>query len=130
RCHNQRYCQDPECLRQVRRWYAARRKARQRQRSDVKAKHAQDQKARRQQMKSVSQTIENAELAPARGHAAQTFFHSRYVIGQVATNPPPARTATRPATAARCAGRPYAISSIVNASGVLAAPWLAGSSGP
>ena len=32
------------------------------------------EKARRQRVKSASQTVENPELAPARGHAAQTFF--------------------------------------------------------
>jgi hypothetical protein len=74
RCHNQRYCQNPECLREVRRWHAARRQAERRQDADVKAKHAQDEKARRQRVKSASQTVENPELAPARGHAAQTFF--------------------------------------------------------
>jgi len=74
RCHNQRYCQDPECLREVRRWHAARRKARQRQDADVKTKHALEEKARRQLAKSAAQTVENPELAPARGHAAQTFF--------------------------------------------------------
>jgi hypothetical protein len=74
RCHNQRYCQDPECLREVRRWHAARRKARHRQDADVKTKHAQEEKARRRRVKSAVQTVENPELAPARGHAAQTFF--------------------------------------------------------
>ena len=74
RCHNQRYCQDPECLRKVRRWHAARRKARHRRDVDVKIKHAQEEKARRQLAKSASQTVENPKLAPARGHAAQTSF--------------------------------------------------------
>jgi hypothetical protein len=74
RCHNQRYCQDPECLREVRRWHAARRKARHRQDANVKIKHAQQEKARRQLAKSASQTVENPKLAPARGHAAQTLF--------------------------------------------------------
>jgi hypothetical protein len=73
-CHNQRYCQDPECLRKVRRWHAARRKARHRQDVDVKIKHAQEEKARRQLAKSASQTVANPKLAPARGHATQTSF--------------------------------------------------------
>ena len=45
RCWNQRYCQDPECLRQVRRWQAARRQAKRRQDAGVKAQHAQAEKA-------------------------------------------------------------------------------------
>ena len=37
---NQRYCQDPECLRQLRRWQAAQRQARRRQDDAIKAEHA------------------------------------------------------------------------------------------
>jgi hypothetical protein len=74
RCWNQRYCQDPECLRQLKRWQAARRQARRRQDADVKARHAQAQRARRQRARSVSQDGQNAEDAAARGHAAGSFF--------------------------------------------------------
>ena len=74
RCYNQRYCQDPECLREVRRWQAARRKARHRRHADVKIKHAQAEKTRRQRAKAASQTVESPKLPPVRGHAAQTFF--------------------------------------------------------
>ena len=74
RCHNQRYCQDLECLRKVRRWHAARRKAKHRENADVRAKYAHAEKARRQRARSSSQTVENPQIAPARGHAAQTFF--------------------------------------------------------
>ena len=74
RRYNQRYCRDPQCLREVHRWQAARRKAKQRQRPNVKTKHAQDEKARRQRVKVASQTVESPELARARGHAAQTSF--------------------------------------------------------
>ena len=45
---NQRYCQDPECLRLIRRWQAARRQARRRQDDAAKAQHAQAQRVRRQ----------------------------------------------------------------------------------
>ena len=38
---NQRYCQEPECLRQVRQWQAARRQAKHRQAAEAKARHAQ-----------------------------------------------------------------------------------------
>ena len=37
---NQRYCQDPECLREVRRWHAAQRQAKRRKGADAKAEHA------------------------------------------------------------------------------------------
>jgi hypothetical protein len=74
RCRHQRYCQDPECLREVRRWHAARRQGERRQDANVKTRLAQAEKARRQRAESSSQTVENPEFAPARGHAAQTFF--------------------------------------------------------
>ena len=74
RCHHQRYCQHPECLRELRRWYGARRQAERRKDGGVRTEHAHAEKARRQRLKSMSQTVENPELTPARGHAAQTFF--------------------------------------------------------
>ncbi len=67
---NQRYCQDPECRRQVRRWQAARRQARRRQDDAAKTQHAQAQRARRQRAHSRPQAPKNPEVAPARGHAA------------------------------------------------------------
>ena len=38
--------------------------------------------------KSAPKAVENPEVAPARGHAAENFFPSPSVIGQAATNPP------------------------------------------
>jgi hypothetical protein len=86
RCSYQRYCQEPECLRQVRRWQAARRQAERRQNDSVKTRHAQAEKERRQRAKLASQTVEDPEVKPERGHAAKPFFHSRSAIGQAATN--------------------------------------------
>jgi hypothetical protein len=85
RSWNQRYCQDPECRREVDRWQAARRQARRRQHADAKAQHARAEKERRQRAKSTSQTVEDPELTPARGHAAESFFPLRYAIGRAAT---------------------------------------------
>ena len=86
RCWNQRYCQDPECLREINRWLATRRQAKRREADTAKAQHAQAEKARRQQAKSVPKDVQKPELAPARGHAAKTFFSLRYAIGRAATN--------------------------------------------
>jgi hypothetical protein len=83
---NQRYCQDPECLREVNRWLAARRQAERRKAETAKAQHAQAEKARRQQAKSVPKDVPKPELTPARGHAAKTFFPLHYAIGRAATN--------------------------------------------
>ena len=54
----------------------------------VKAQHAQAEKERRQRAKLASQAVENPEVTPARGHAAEPFFPFPYAIGQAATNPP------------------------------------------
>ena len=70
---NQRYCQDPECLRQVRRWQDARRQANRRRDDHVKAQHAQAENERRQRDKTSPKAFETHEVAPARGHAANFF---------------------------------------------------------
>jgi hypothetical protein len=82
---NQRYCQEPECLRLVRRWQAARRQAKHRQDALAKAQHAQAERQRRQQAKSTSQAVQNPEVTSARGHAAEIFFPLPYAIGQAVT---------------------------------------------
>ena len=71
---NQRYCQDPECRRQLRRWQAARRQARRRQNTTAKIQHAQAEHARRQRASSVPQTPKKPPVTPTRGHAAKIFL--------------------------------------------------------
>jgi hypothetical protein len=71
---NQRYCQDPDCRRQLRRWQAARRQARRRQHQAAKTQHAQAERARRQRVASLPQPSTKPEVAPARGHAAKIFL--------------------------------------------------------
>ena len=70
---NQHYCQDPECLRLVRRWQGARRQAKRRLDEAVKAQHAQAQQARRRRGASSPQPSKEPEVAAARGHAARIF---------------------------------------------------------
>ena len=74
RCYHQRYCQHPDCQRELNRWRSARRQAKRREDPNVKTQHAQAEKARRQRAKSLPQTVEKPELAPPRGHIARTFF--------------------------------------------------------
>jgi hypothetical protein len=71
---NQRYCQDPECQRQVRRWQAARRQARRRLDATAKAQHAEAQRARRARGQSLPQGPKDPEVAAARGHAAKILW--------------------------------------------------------
>ena len=70
---NQHYCQDPECLRLVRRWQAAKRQAKRRQDEAVQSEHAEAERARRQRATSSPQAPKPAEIAAARGHAAKIF---------------------------------------------------------
>jgi hypothetical protein len=70
---NQRYCQDPECQRLLRRWQAARRQARRRQHEAAKIEHAEAERARRRRVPSSPQVPNTPEVAAARGHAAKIF---------------------------------------------------------
>jgi hypothetical protein len=114
---NQRYCQDAECLRLVRRWQAARRQARRRQDDSARAQHAEAERARRQRAPSLPQVPKSAEVAAARGHAADFFCPRFCATGRGAMNRPQRRVATRRATAALRAVRRCAGCWIVNASG-------------
>jgi hypothetical protein len=117
RCWNQRYCQDPECQRQVRRWQAARRQAKRRLDAEAKAKHAEAQRLRRQRAQSMPQALKDAEVAVARGHAAKIFFACLCAPGRGATNGRFRRFATRDATAALPAVGRFARFWIGNVSG-------------
>jgi len=70
---NQRYCQDPECLRFVRRWQAAKRQAKRRQDEAAKSEHAEAERARRQRDTSSPQEPKPPDVGAARGHAANIF---------------------------------------------------------
>lgn len=50
-CWNQRYCQHPHCLREVRRWYAAKRQRKRRASAEHRQQHAQAERQRRIQKK-------------------------------------------------------------------------------
>jgi hypothetical protein len=68
---NQHYCQDPECLRLVRRWQAAKRQAKRRQDEAAKSQHAEAERVRRQRIPSSPQASKPPEIGVARGHAAR-----------------------------------------------------------
>lgn len=93
---NQRYCQDPECQRQVRRWQAARRQARRRQDATAKAQHAQAQRARRQRANSAPQPPKIPEVTAARGHAAKIFSPTP-VCDRPGCHEPPLKSIRNPA---------------------------------
>lgn len=72
---NQRYCQDPECLRLVRRWQAAKRQRRCRQDATQRQRHCQAErqrrKRRRAQATSVACASENGSLGSSRAKLAE-----------------------------------------------------------
>jgi hypothetical protein len=86
RRYNQHYCQDPQCQHEVRRWRAAKRQARHREDVEVRARHAQAERERRQRAKAAAQAVEKSKVAPAHGHAEESFFPSGSAIGRDATN--------------------------------------------
>ena len=71
---NQRYCQQPHCLRQVHRWQAARRQAKHRQNLAAKARHAQAEREPPPTcLSSASQAVEDTEVVIAWSRN-RTFF--------------------------------------------------------
>jgi hypothetical protein len=127
---NQRYCQDPDCRRELRRWQAARRQAERRRDVRVKIQHAQAERERRQRARTAPKTVENRVVTLARGHAARGFFLLPYALGRAATKVPQTRPATPRASAAPRVARLFATSWIGSASGFLAALWMGARNGP
>ena len=77
RRQNQRYCQDPECRKELRRWQAAKRQQKRRAEAEGRRQHAE---AERQRRKRKADEAKAAEKGPAvaaaagtaaRGHAAE-----------------------------------------------------------
>jgi hypothetical protein len=122
---NQRYCHDPDCRRQVRRWQAARRQAKHREDGAARSRHAQAEKERRERANAVPRVVDGTEVTPARGHAAENFFLFQSVIGRAAIESPRHRPVIRRATVVPPAVRPFATYGIENASGLPATHWTA-----
>jgi hypothetical protein len=78
RRYNQRYCQDPECIREVRRWQGAKRQRKCRSQAEGRQRHAEAERQRRKQRASaVSTPPQNESVAgdvPAENGA---WSHSR-----------------------------------------------------
>ena len=119
RCWNQRYCQDTECQRQVRRWQAAQRQARRRRDATVQAEHAQAERVRRQRIKDSPEPPDKPDVAAERGHAAKVFLRRRCATVRDAMNGPKHRLATRLGIAALPVGKRCTTFEIANASGGL-----------
>lgn len=68
---NQRYCQDPECLREVRRWQSRRRQRRRRASPQGRQQHRQAERARRHEAQARVQTPAARSPDCARGHGGR-----------------------------------------------------------
>jgi hypothetical protein len=104
RCWNQRYCQDPQCLRAVRRWQAAKRQAQRRVDEAVKAQHAAAQRAHRRRASSSAQPTKTPKVAAARGHAARIFL-PRPLCKRPGCYEPPPKSGRNQATYCCCTCR-------------------------
>lgn len=73
RCWNQRYCQEPECLRLVRRWQAAKRQRHSRQIPERRQRHCEAERQRRQRRR---EQVANAARAPQGDDLGAPSAHS------------------------------------------------------
>ncbi len=62
---NQRFCQAPECLRELRRWQAAKRQQRRRRRADVRRQHAEAERDRRRRRREEARVGQAAQSCAA-----------------------------------------------------------------
>jgi hypothetical protein len=63
RRYNQRYCRDPECLRKVQRWHAAKRQQKCRSEPEGRQRHAKAERQRRKQRASQPQNPPESQIA-------------------------------------------------------------------
>ena len=63
RRYNQRYCRDPECLGEVRRWQAAKRQRKRRSQPEARQRHAEAERQRRKRRASEAQKPSEDEAA-------------------------------------------------------------------
>lgn len=71
---NQRYCQEEECLRKVRRWLARKRQRQCRQSEEQRQRHCERERARRERLRQAAQISSDPNSKPpqpARGHAGE-----------------------------------------------------------
>jgi len=74
RSWNQRYCQDEECLLEVRRWLARKRQRQCRRSEEQRQRHCERERARRARLRQAAEIPDDSTSTsqqPARGHAAE-----------------------------------------------------------
>jgi len=104
---NQRYCQDHQCLREVRRWQSRQRQRRRRASPQGRQRHRQAERARRREAKIRGQRAAKRSTDGARGHAGERSSH--IFCGRTGCYAPPQASLRTPAcycsTACRTAVR-------------------------
>lgn len=113
----QRYCRNPDCLGELRRWQAAKRQRKRRATAEGRAKHAQAERQRRGRMKNQASSPSGSIHKGARGHAIKKFPPGRSVIGPAVSSPPERLPEPPHATAATSAAGPCVACAIANVSG-------------
>ena len=113
----QRYCRKPDCLRELRRWQAAKRQRKRRATAEGREKHAEAERERRRRKKSQAMSSSLSVRDGARGHAIKKFLPGRFAIGPAVSHLLELRFELPHTTAATSAARPCAACEIANASG-------------
>jgi hypothetical protein len=96
RRYNQRYCREPECLEEVRRWQAAKRQRKRRSQPEARQRHAEAERQRRRRRASEARKPSEEETAAvALSQAAiarRLHCHHRTVRKALAVASPPVPT--------------------------------------
>ena len=114
----QRYCREPDCLREVRRWQATKRQRKRRATAEGREKHAQAERERRKKTQATPSSSSTKGLG--RGHAIKKCLPGRFAIGPAVSKPLELPFEPPRITAATSAGRPCVAYETANASGGVA----------
>ena len=113
----QRYCREPDCLRELRRWQAAKRQRKRRATVEGREKHAQAERERRRRKKIEATPSCTSARDGARGHAIKKFLPGRFAIGPAVSNLLELPFEPPHTTAAMSAARLCVVYKTANASG-------------
>ena len=113
----QRYCRKPDCLRELRRWQAAKRQRKRRATAEGRERHAREERERRRRNKSQPTSPSLSIRDGARGHAIKKFLPGRFAIGPAVSHLLELRFELPHTTAATSAAKPCVVCKIANASG-------------
>jgi hypothetical protein len=111
----QRYCREPDCLRQLRRWQAAKRQRKRRATAEGRQNHARAERERRRRKETHPSSPSVRDTA--RGHAIKKFLPGQFAIGPAVLKPLALRFDLPRTIAATSAVKPCVVCETANASG-------------